>query len=353
MTKSTNSVSRKSRQLSMETNMAEILDIITEISETTISDQIMRINKAKELINTLEISELIAGIDITTYCCKTGKPLTTWSNNDLTQLQIIVGKDRTQYLINKQRFEKCQPAWIFTDPKSLENLFNHDPVGYFVYAVNYIMPIDLKITQQNEEDKNKYRYQRNIERTIVWEQLQNISIEEIIETNEIMRRYLMFIKTNKAMNIIVKAKRSEIPDFFEFILTTIALNNNRVQLFRQCLKNIIREIIKEEYRRNRIKTNISYDDVVGLKLRYEGYSNFRSQRRLKNMTEIEHVMLELQEFIPPSFIEQTKMDHFVRTNRQSGVEAVQVNKKVKIRIAAPAKKPIRISFAAALRKHEK
>ena len=341
---------KSSRVLNMETNLSEILDIITEINDETISDQILRISKTTELLDTIEISEHIENIDTTMYCFKTGKPLSSWSNNDLRQLYIIVGEKRMKYLIYKKQFNNCQPAWIFTDPKSLENLFNHDPVGYFVYAVNYIMPHDLEILRRDDEIKETYIYQRNIEKTVVWLQLQNITIEEIIQTNEIMRRYLTFIKTNRAVRVIMKAKKSGLPSFFEFTLTNVALDNAVVETFRQCLKNIIREIIKEEYRRNRIKTNITYADVVGLKLRYEGYSNFRSQRRLTSMTEIEHVMLELQEFIPPTFIENTKMDEFVKSNRQTGVEAIKVKKSSKIKIAAPTKKPVKISFATALRK---
>lgn len=342
--------SKKQQKINVEANLSNVIDLITQITDETISDQIERINNTDNLLKTIEISELINDLDINFYCSKTGRKLGQWSIDDLRRLQLAVGNDRAKYIIIKKQFENVAIDWIYTDTKALENLSNSDPIGYFVYATNYVIPIIIDLPQITEDKQIKYIYERNIEKAIIAKQLQEIDLNIIVATNELMRRYLSLIQTKKAIRVITKyCKKIK---FTEYTLTNIATTNWSVTLYQKALKKILNEIIREEYRRNRIKTDLTYADVVNLKLRYEGYANFRSQRRLRNMTEIEHVMMELQEFIPANIVERMHMEQVKEQSKQTGVKAIKVDKPVTIKIAKPSKKPFKISFASALRRQK-
>ncbi len=333
---------------SAKLNLAEILDLITNVEEDNLDDQLKRIEHTQTLLEIVETSTLMETFDIQFTCDKTGKPVGTWSLDQLRRLQLTIGNDRAKELIRKKQREQITPEWIFTDPQALEKLIEVDPVGFFVYATNFIIPVNINFKDMLPDEKQLITDQRHCEKAVLWQQLQDIPINELAESNEIMRRYLSLIKTRRAMKIIIKAQTSNIPDFFTFTMITIANSVERIKLFRQGLKNILREMIVEEYRRNRIKTHISYADVVNLKLRYEGYTQFQSMRRFKLMTPVEHVLMELEEFIPPTITDMAVMEQVKFDNKKSGVKGIIIKTKTSLKLEKAPKKSFHVSFATAL-----
>ena len=329
-------------------NLVEILDLITTVEDVNLQEQLERIKHTQTLLDIVETSTLMETFDIEFTCDKTGKPVGSWSLDQLRRLQLSVGDDRAKELIKKKQREQITPEWVFTDPQALEKLIEIDPVGFYVYATNFIIPIDINFKNLLPDEKQSITDKRHSEKAILWQQLQDISVSEIAESNEIMRRYLSLIKTRRAMKIIIKAQKSNIPDFFTFTVTTVANSIERIRFFRQGLKNILREMIIEEYRRNRIKTNISYADVINLKLRYEGYTQFTSMRRFKLMTPTEHVLMELEEFIPPTITDIAIMEQVKLEHRKPGIKGIIVKNKISLKMEEKPKKTFNVSFATAL-----
>ncbi len=335
---------------SAKLNLASILDIITSIDQTAIDDQLTKVGGLYKHLNGLDTLEALNGIDFNIYCNKTGKQLSQFNFEELKLIHLTNGIDKTIELIRIKQREQVSLHWIYTDPKSLDQLSEIDPLGYFVYAANFVLPIYNISTGYGDNIFAKAIEDRFYAQVELHKALTNIDLTLIIETNELMRRYLSIIKTRKAITVI--KKYCERTGFLEFTINTIAKSDYHIKLFQKSIRTILRAVITEQYRRNRIKTDLTYGDVINLKLTYEGYSQFRGQHRLKSMTETEQILMELEDFIPPSFIEARKMEIEKERLSKTGIKPIQTktNKLIELKFNQPEKPAIKFSFKNLLRK---
>jgi len=117
--------------------------------------------------------------------------------------------------------------------------------------------------------------------------------------------------------------------------------------FEQGLQISLSNLIKYEFKRGRLKTNLSYQEVMDLKLRYKGYSNFRNQKKLKGMSEIEYTLYLLKDFMA----EMTPTMVQIKTpEKQIPKNMFHHSGSLTLKIPAQQPKPIKISFATTLKR---
>ena len=71
-------------------------------------------------------------------------------------------------------------------------------------------------------------------------------------------------------------------------------------------------------------------------------------RRFKLMTPTEHVLMELEEFIPPTITDIAIMEQVKLENRKPGIKGIIVKTKISLKVEEKPKKAFNVSFATAL-----
>lgn len=284
----------------LKTNMQEVLHEITTVSPQIIEDQINRFQQDNDLsisLDMLSIEEKYK-ISLTKYCSKTGQKVGHYSIEEFELMKRINSDEKITYYINSKAISYVASHWIFTDGEALRLLSENDPYGYFVYALGSMFTHYQRfLKKQNPTDDihwvgkkkwldHKIEAYKNVS--------ENVSVDTIFEANELMRRYLTLIQTAKASHL-VSWKNTDIRE--------ISKSEFTIRNFLKEIRKNIENVIKEEFRRKRIKQHLSYADIISVKDIYDGHSNFRLQRKPKELTEVEMIMIELQEFMP----EENKM----------------------------------------------
>ena len=160
--------------------------------------------------------------------------------------------------------------------------------------------------------------------------------------NELMRRYLSIIKSTAAYKYLAFVETR-----MEYVTDTIA----SLEDFEQGIQETLGNILRYEASRNRIRSNMTYQEVMDLKLRYQGHSNFRNQKRLKSMTEIEHVAHLLKDFMPD--LSETQMQIKAGAEPEPlGVKLQIHTGELKLNIQEPKEQPLKLSFANILKRRK-
>lgn len=106
-------------------------------------------NECDLLVNDANFPIKISAFDL--FCQKTGHKIGTRDQASLFALIKICGKDVSSNIYNCTTFN-VHPAWLYTDPDSLDSLMDSDPVGYAVYALA-IVTAQFYQTRKNQNPK--------------------------------------------------------------------------------------------------------------------------------------------------------------------------------------------------------
>lgn len=321
------------RTFDLRNNMDEILNEISSVSPKLISEQIDRFERESNLstaINMINIQEE-HGIELTKYCSKTGQQIGVYSVTEFQQMQKILPISKIQFYIERRSIEYVASHWIFTDGESLEKLSEFDPYGYMIYGITSMFGYYQRfLKKQNPTDDISFKGKRQwLDHKIqAYKQISSIPLSTIFEANELIRRYLTIVQTAKAYNL-VKWKHTDIRE--------ITHGEARLRHLITEIRRNLERIIRHEYRAKRLKTHISYADVVGLKNIFIGHTNFRRQRKPKELTEVEMIMEEIGEFLPP----EHRMAILVgdRYEKPKKTKPVEQKGKLKLKISSTTAKP--------------
>lgn len=325
----------------VQKNLSEIISAIVNVDKEAVEDRLTQLSETEDLILLLENEELLDNIDKVVYCIKTGQEISKWNAENVSYLVQTLGKERALEVIKIKSHNQVISHWIFTDDKALEKLSDNDPVGYCVYAMATVLipfdPMTQLIGTIREEEARKQLLE---ERIVAFKQLNKIPLSNIIRLNELMRRFLSITQSKAAY------KHIAIPEL-RMIIATQSISY--LEDFEQGLQETIANLIRDEFKRGRLKSNLTYQEVMDLSSLFKGHANFRNQKRLKSMTETEHVAFLLKDFMPNMTPVQVQI--------KSGNEPGPIGVKLKIHkgdltlnIQEPEKKPIKLSFAQILKR---
>lgn len=328
--------------LTIRENLAEVISLLVNVDNKAIEDKLLLTIETNQLINFIEIEEIKKEINPIIYCSKTGQEIDYWTDEKISQLIQTIGKTRTIEIIKFKSKNQVSNSWIYSDGNALNKLSETDPVGYFVYAISKVLiefqPFSETLTIKNSWNKEWAENERDKLLPIVYNSTNKIPLIIIIRINELMRRYLSLIQSKSAY------KHLAFPETrMEYITSSITY----LEEFERGLQITISNLIKYEFSRGHLKTNLSYQDVMDLKITYKGYSNFRRQKKLASMTEIEHTMYLLRDFLTdlsPVMVQ-------IKTPEIKKPDTMFVHKgEFKLNVTIPKKKPIKLSFANILTK---
>lgn len=342
LTKGDLEMSAKKNLRNIEFNLSEIISQIINIDNKAVEDKLLQTQETNKLITSLDIEKVLDKIYRNVYCTKTGQPISYWSDDYIIDLIKTIGVSRTIQTIQIKSLNQVAAHWLFTDDNALENLADNDPVGYFVYAANAILvPFDPVIQLIGTEREAEARQQLYEDKITAFRQMTNIPMVTIIRINELMRRYLSITKSQAAYNHNALVEKD---------ITIITNSLSYIEEFEQGLQNTLANLIRFEFKRGRLKSNLTYADVCDLKLHYQGYSNFRNQRRLKSMTEVEHIAFLMRDFLPDKTPLQVQFTAGVEKDTKRGVKIETHSGELTLNIKTPKTPPIKLSFSQILKK---
>lgn len=306
-------------------NLDSILAHLTVVSDQAIDDRFSIFRSAEDFSIALTAAEIEAqGIELVIYCSKTGQPIDEISHYRFGRLFKMYGKEKTIDIIKRLQLGKTAEHWLYTDGESLAKLSEIDPRGYFVYAVSALFrPLQgycgVKLNDWNEEFTA--RHQWTMAKHLLWKNTQECDVKIIIEANEMLRRFLGLFHMAKLLRRNLSWHEVQLPNVSPHLL----IND---------LKKNISAILAYEAKKGRIKKNPSLAEINELKVIYQGHSNFRQQRRLKNMSELERIMIDLAEFMPDDSDSVLKRENEI-TIRRGKIERMLLAEKVKFRAVIP------------------
>ncbi len=334
-----NFVSRETT-LNTRENISEVISLLVNIDTKAIEDKLLLSLETDQLTNFVEIEDIKEKIDPVVSCSKTGQQVDYWTDGKIGQLLQTIGKEQTIKIIKLKSANQVANHWLFTDHMALTKLSETDPVGYFVFAINAVLremqyhATALSIKNSWNKDEAKDELHKLLQ--IAYNQANKIPLIVIIRVNELMRRYLSITQTRAAQKHLA---------FKETRIEYVTCSVSHIEEFEQGLQTTIANLIRFEVTRGKLKRNLSYQDVLDLKLSYKGFSNFRLQKKLKGMTEIEHTMYLLRDFMTdmsPTMVQ-------IKTPEIKKPDTSFVHKGgFDLKIGTPKKKPIKLSFATVL-----
>lgn len=325
-------------------NLAEVIAMIVNVDEQAVDDKLTRLNETHQLINMLDCEEIDQEIDCNVYCNKTGQLLRTWDEADISYLVQTVGKKRAKEVIKIKSKNQIADQWLFTDGEALEQLSDNDPVGYFVYAMNKVLvsfdPVVQLIGQPREAEAFEKLHENRI---VTYKHAAEMPLNLLIRVNEIMRRFLSITQSKAAYNHLA-IPQTDMKLASETVST--------IEEFEQGVQETIANLIRYEFKRGRLKNNLTYQEVMDLKLHYKGHSNFRNQKKLKVMTETEHVAFLLEDFMPNLTPFQVQMKAGSAPEMQSGVKLKTHTGELQLNLTETKveKTGIKLTFAQLLKK---
>lgn len=326
-------------------HLADVISILVNVDHKAVEDKLLLTMETTELANLVEIAELSAkyNFDPTVYCCKTGQQIDYWSDDRIGQLIQTVGKIRAIEIMKIQSHNRVADHWLFTDGKALDQLSDNDPVGYFVYSLTKVL-IEFQPFVEHLNTRNSQIAKDKITelKIIVYKQANKIPLIVLIRVNELMRRYLSIIQSRAAY------KHLAFPETrMEYITDSVS----SLEDFEQGMQKTLGNLIRYEYSRGKLKPNLTYQEVMDLKLSYKGWSNFRNQKKMASMTEIEHTMYLLKDFMQD--LTPTMVQIKTPEVNQQPQNAFIHKGELKLKLSVKKEKPIKLSFANVLQRKVK
>ena len=302
-------------------NISDLVDAISKPDETTIGF-LADFYEQRKLVELVEAQA--ENVDLSYTCVKTGQPTGAMPFAVWSQLKEIHGEKRAKHVLETEQLKQVASHWLYTDDNALAELAKHDPYGYFVYAAAAILiPVQdnrgsqtrrstVKIYDQDKKvvgqrttetgqlvkikDQNIKAFERvwRQEKAACWQNIQATSLMDILEANEIMRKYLSAFRTAKCYKLL-PFKCSDIPP-------RVLGDTKSVREWIEEIQAAIEAILRHEIKRQKIRHKLSYADVVDLNLHYEGHGNFRRQK--SKISGHERLLHELEDFIDPDLLER-------------------------------------------------
>ena len=325
-------------------NLAEVVSLLVNVDNKAVEDRLLLVLETEQITNFIEIEEIKKEIDTIVYCIKTGQEVDYWTDDKIGRLLQTIGKKRAIEVIKIKSKNQVANNWLFTDHIALNKLSETDPVGYFVYSINAVLCEMQHFTEalniKNSWNKQWAKNELYELLPIVYNQANKIPLIIIIRINELMRRYLSITQTRAAH------KHLAFPETrMEYVTSSVSY----IEEFEQGLQTTIANLIKYEVARGKLKRNLTYHDVLNLNLSYKGFSNFRLQKKLNSMTEIEYTMWLLRDFM--SDMSPTSVE--IRTPEIKKPDTLFIHKGgFNLNINKPKKTPIKLSFATVLRRKD-
>lgn len=275
------------RDNSQQATLNNLIEAVSSISEEAVLTRLQLVEENQKL----EVSVLVADdAELSTLCdircSKTGQPLDAIDLQTISKLLEVCGRDKLIYMLAQRSISAVSPMWVYTDCEALDTLSELEPIAYFVYAASSILTTyqpGFNTGQKPNERDLTARLQFNGSKSQLWDNLQSIPMADIIEANEIMRRYLTFINTTFATQVVKFSNKN---------LATL-----EIAAFIIEVQSNIEKVVRHEYKKGRIKSALTYADIVDLKIFYQGHSNFRGQRNLSKMNETDLILHALRPFM--------------------------------------------------------
>lgn len=205
-----------------------------------------------------------AKIDIyTTYCAKTGQPIGKRDPGMIEKLIAIHGLETAEALTDYIDLTSgVAPHWIKTDNVALRELQKHDPYGYFMYALFFVLEKNQPwYSMRKGVTDHKARQEFRKSMITGWQTLQFVPLEKIARANEVWRKTLSFLQPVQLR--FLKTFRPE-----EFC--TI----KGVDMVCHEIERIVKNILLQEYT---YKERINRNDFKRLMANFPGISAFRRQ----------------------------------------------------------------------------
>ena len=329
--------------------VADIVAILSEVEQEALVDGLANYHETQELIKVVDFATISANPELnnlTYYCTKTGQPLSQIAPDSFVKMQDIVGNDLANEMFKRKSIEQVSTHWLFTDESALDKLSKIDPYGYFVYSAFFVIRPDeivkyythLKQNKENYAIEARWNELRN--KIKFWQIIQSIAIKDILEINELMRRYLALIHN------------TTLPDTIQltYKLMTGDKDTLDIEAWKALLKNNIKYIIIKAYRKHEFKKDITYADVVTLQGMFKGFSNFRGQRKLRRHTNTENVMMLLRDFITDIPEHQLRPAAFWHARTPPRTKSISFKGTIKLAIKTDKKQPKKLSFVDILKK---
>ncbi len=259
---------------------ARVTDLLVNIQNDKIDESIQFILNNIKRINNNNID------DCKVYCNKTGKHITSISITDFKYLVSMHGFDKAKEILQITSLQYTDPLWLFTDGERLDYLKAFDPIGYCIYAASRVYNtqyITENIIRKDSKFEKKFKLARHEFIVQLRKQLDSQAIDksELNKLNELMSRYLQLIHTGKAKSFIQFSEVDPNKLTIEIMETDIIAN--------------IKSIIKYYQKTGLIKPNMTAADVIHIKSKLKGYSNFRTQQSVKGITDTDIYFQELGE----------------------------------------------------------
>lgn len=277
----------KQQQLSL----TEIMEKMASVDETEIDRTAFRYENSQELTTMIEASEIPdANARFTITCCKSGCFIRAIGIEEFSILENIHGSEKAIEIIELRCTTHVAAHWLQTDGKTLEKLAQHDPYGYYIYAIDKVLrgAQDIFINYNkidNVTQKMALEYKWHRQKALARKEIEEQPVEKVIKANELMRRYLSIIQTEYARNVVT------------FDTTNIIeISEHRLLTFINNIQDNIRAVLQWAWKRNRIRRDLTIDDIIKLRNIFKGHSNFAIQRKQSNIPNYERIIDELTPF---------------------------------------------------------
>ena len=183
----------------------EIVSILSQIESQAITDSLADYYETQQMIEAVDFATIIDNPslnNLTYYCTKTGQPISKLAPDSFIKMQETVGVALAEDIFKRKSIEQVSSHWLCTTDKALDKLSNIDPYGYFIYSVFLIIrcsAISKYYThskQSRENNEREARWEELTHKIKLWNIIQSIAIKDILELNELMRRYLALIQNS-------------------------------------------------------------------------------------------------------------------------------------------------------------
>ena len=280
----------------LKTDMNAFVEAITEINTQAIADSFERraidLSAVAKNIDLMQEEKRIAadyGILLQRRCKKTGKLLDSIEPQTVLNWEKVQEPELLRAGLELQFVEYCHSAWLSTNPESLQKLSELRPLEYFVFACSKVFS---RIGKWEKEpgglEINQTTRLKDLAALYDWNCLNLARVDGKVTVgiaNELMRRFLSLIHPSRALHIL---------DFTGLEFATLT-----PELVIETIKKNIKLVVQHEYRKGRLRRNVSYADALDLKNLYGGFANFRRQGKPKKLTDTEIAYLSIKhEFMP-------------------------------------------------------
>lgn len=329
---------RKNEILHNKKIFDKALDNLVKVNLTAIENKTEKLNSEIDLDLLLQAESKEFKPLMTQYCNKTGKELHSVKLDDLKTLLAVHGKERSLELMQLDACSKYSPLWLHSEPKTLNKLMYFDAQGFFIYAASHIFHSNIikksnlstkppmsQAGKESTEDKNlldfladfpeqdkpddffsneipahtSVRYFNLQDKIIGYRNLSLYHIEkDIIECNELLRRFLGLANPEKVANLI---------KFSFSFLHEITEDENSLRQFKEELKTALKTLFETHFKKVKHKKSEGYairlqkerlhsGTVAEIKAKFGGLSNFHKQPNIKNQNAKESILFDLKEF---------------------------------------------------------